>query len=569
MKPTLFGISCLLLFSFVFPPPAVAQYEDSLVSILQDELNREFNELKSKDVPPYYMDLRVIEVYSHSIQSNLGSIINRKSEHTRSIVPSIRVGDYAFDNTHTVENEFTRFGTQAVYRPLPVDNHKDAICYNIWEINNELYHAIVEEFITKQDNKDTAMEGSPGDFSREAPVKYFEPLVNKDLSQFDPSSWEERLNRYSATFKDVEGVTLGTCNFVYQPTREYFLNTEGTLIVQNKSICELSFFFICRSQEDEIIPFSRTFYARTTDKLPSEEEINTYLMEIKSTLIHLIHAPKGEPYTGPAILSAGASGVFFHEIFGHRVEGHRFDDVFNSKTFKEKIGQKVINESISVVFDPTLASFDGKDLMGHYRYDDQGITAQKVVNVENGYMKEFLMSRKPINGFTHSNGHGRSNIGLQPVARQSNMIISTSVALNMEELRKSLIKECRKQKLEYGYYFKTVSGGFTNTMNYMPDFFNIIPIEVYKIFVDGRPDELIRGVNLIGTPMIMFSEILAAGDKPEVFSGICGAESGSLPVSTVSPSILVRKIETQNQFAFKPEWPILPDPEKPIPELNK
>jgi TldD protein len=244
------------------------------------------------------------------------------------------------------------------------------------------------------------------------------------------------------------------------------------------------------------------------------------------------------------------------------------EDSFNSKTFKDKIGREVINKSISVYSDPTQSSWNGRDLIGFYKYDDQGIKAQKVMNIEEGKLKNFLMSRKPIVGFDQSNGHGRANLAMNPVARQSNLFIESNDPESFAQLKKKLLKECKRQKKEYGYYFKTVSGGFTNTMNYQPDYFNILPIEVYRIYVDGRPDELVKGVNLIGTPLIMFSEILAAGDVYEVFSGMCGAESGSVPVSTIAPAMLVRKVETQNQFSYKPDWPILPDPETEAIQQN-
>jgi len=213
-----------------------------------------------------------------------------------------------------------------------------------------------------------------------------------------------------------------------------------------------------------------------------------------------------------------------------------------------------------VISDPTLTSFKGKKLIGHYKYDDQGVKSQQVVNVDHGVLKNFLMSRKPVEGFSQSNGHGRSDVFSKPVSRQSNLLIKTDKGLSEEKLRKKLIKECKKQDKPYGYYFKTVSGGFTNTMVFTPDYFNIFPIEVYRVYVDGRPDELVRGVNLIGTPLVMFSEILAAGDSYSIFSGICGAESGMLPVTAIAPALLVNKIETQNQYTVKPEWPILPPP---------
>ncbi len=102
------------------------------------------------------------------------------------------------------------------------------------------------------------------------------------------------------------------------------------------------------------------------------------------------------------------------------------------------------------------------------------------------------------------------------------------------------------------------------TDRFSPNVFNIMPTEVYRIYVDGRPDELVRGVDLIGTPLAMFSEIEAAGDHPEVFTGYCGAESGGIPVTAISPSLFVRKIETQKKPETTGQLPVLPRPDSEI-----
>jgi TldD protein len=130
----------------------------------------------------------------------------------------------------------------------------------------------------------------------------------------------------------------------------------------------------------------------------------------------------------------------------------------------------------------------------------------------------------------------------------------------MKDLRKMLINECQKQKKPYGYFFMDVIGGFTTTDRYMPNAFNIFPTEVYRVYVDGRPDELVRGVELIGTPLAMFAEIKAADDKSEVFTGFCGAESGSVPVTAISPSLYVKRIETQKKATKQVDKAILDKP---------
>jgi predicted Zn-dependent protease len=269
-----------------------------------------------------------------------------------------------------------------------------------------------------------------------------------------------------------------------------------------------------------------------------------------------------EPFTGPAILSGQAAGVFFHEIFGHRIEGHRQKDERDGQTFAKMINQKILPEFMSVYDDPTLKKYGDTDLNGHYLYDDQGVKAQRVGVVQKGVLKKFLMCRSPIKGFSVSNGHGRAQAGRRPVSRQGNLIIESSKTVPYETLRKMLLDECKKQGKTYGLLFDNISGGFTFTGRRLPQSFNVTPITVYRVYVDGRPDELVRGVDLIGTPLTSFSKVFAAGDKHDVFNGMCGAESGRVPVSAVCPPLLTAQIEVQKKYKASDKPPVLPPPER-------
>ncbi len=246
----------------------------------------------------------------------------------------------------------------------------------------------------------------------------------------------------------------------------------------------------------------------------------------------LRHAPVVAPYAGPAILSGRASGVLFHEIFGHRIEGHRQKREEEGQTFKRKIGERVLPETFSVFFDPTTKSIAGRDLVGAYKHDNQGVKARRVAVVENGIFRRFLMSRSPIENFPISNGHGRKQPGYAPVARQSNLIVETSEPLSRDRLKEMLIDQCRNEGKEFGLYFEDIQGGFTITGRFFPNAFNVFPIMVYRIYTDGR-EELVRGVDLIGTPLTAFSRIAAADDRIGVFNGNCGAESGWVPVAVL------------------------------------
>jgi predicted Zn-dependent protease len=180
--------------------------------------------------------------------------------------------------------------------------------------------------------------------------------------------------------------------------------------------------------------------------------------------------------------------------------------------------------------------------------------------VENGILRNFLLSRSPLAGFEESNGHGRRQPGYKAVGRQGNLTVKASSTVTTERLRQMLIEEAKRQGKPFGLLFDDISGGFTLTGRDSPQSFQVTPIMVYRIYVDGRPDELVRGVDLIGTPLTSFSRIVAASDKVDVFNGFCGAESGYIPVSAVSPAILTTQIEVQKKAKSSERMPLLPSP---------
>jgi predicted Zn-dependent protease len=147
-----------------------------------------------------------------------------------------------------------------------------------------------------------------------------------------------------------------------------------------------------------------------------------------------------------------------------------------------------------------------------------------------------------------------------PTGRQGNLIVSSTKMVSDKELRKMLIDEAKKQGKPYGLYFEDISSGFAVTTRRSPQAFQVIPLVVYRVYVDGRPDELVRGVSIVGTPQAALNRILATDNKQQIFNGVCGAESGSIPVSAVAPAMLVSEIETQRQAQGNARPPILPPP---------
>jgi TldD protein len=151
-------------------------------------------------------------------------------------------------------------------------------------------------------------------------------------------------------------------------------------------------------------------------------------------------------------------------------------------------------------------------------------------------------------------------VGRMPTGRQGNLIVTSTKTVPEKELRRQLIEEAKKQGKPFGLYFEDISSGFAVTTRSSPQAFQVIPLVVYRVYVDGRPDELVRGVSIVGTPLAALKRIVATGDRSEVFNGECGAESGTVPVSAVAPAMLVSEMETQRQPQGTARPPILPMP---------
>lgn len=556
--------TAFFIFFILCGAAAWGQGKDNLLNLMKEEMNREMAVLKTRDIPAYYIDYRINEVQSSILQASFGSIVTANDNHVRVFSANVKVGSYELDNTHHESGmeiqEMPRFASINV---IPVDDDPLVIKKEMWQSTQQAYRGAMDSYKAIR----TALSSKPkkeklNDFTKEKPSVYYEDKTAELSELWNKADWESKVKKYSRLFSPAADFISAEATFRMETERKYFVSTEGSEVVQNLTYCYLFISGSIRADDGDILPLTKSYYATSPTALPTDEIIAQDVNELMRKLRLLKKAPLAEPYTGPAILYAQSAGVFFHEIFGHRVEGHRLRSEFDGQTFKEKINEQVLPKSLDVIFDPTISKYEGKQLNGFYQYDDEGIKGQRVKAVEKGILKNFLMSRTPLENFATSNGHGRSSIGMNAVSRQSNLIVENSKPVSMDDLRKMLIKECIRQNKKYGYFFRNVIGGFTTTDRYNPNAFNIFPTEVYRVYVDGRADELVRGVDLIGTPLSMFAEITAAGDTKDVFIGFCGAESGSVPVSAVAPSLFVRRIETQKKPKENQEPTLLPSPDR-------
>ncbi len=529
----------------------------SLLGTLSNELDRNFQTLKAKgDPPPYFLSYTATDVEACSVGATMGALQGTGCGHARVLDVTLRVGNPQLDNYHRVQGERPVFTSAA---QLPIEDNPGAISQPVWRETDRVYRMAAERLIKIRTSTQVqvAREDNSADFTVEKPSVYSEPAQRISFSAKD---WEDRVRKYSAAFADKPGILTSGVSVSIRRETKYLTNTEGTRLTHGRGFARLALAAQARAPDGMNLSTSETFDAEDLAGLPNDKTVLAAIERVSRQLETLRLAPVAEPFVGPAILSGRAAGVFFHEIFGHRVEGHRQKDETEGQTFTKSIGTPVLPEFLSVQFDPTRRTVNGIDLNGHYRYDDEGVPAQRVNVVEAGVLKTFLLSRSPVLTFDKSNGHGRRQPGSEVVSRQSNLIVESSKQVSDARLRAMLLDEIRRQKKPYGLYFEEVTGGYTQTRRGGLQAFAVVPIVVYRVYADGRPDEMVRGVDIVGTPLASFSKILATSNRQEVFNGYCGAESGNVPVSAVAPALLVSEIETQRKEKSPDRPPLLPRP---------
>ena len=520
---------------------------------------------ESAQQPPYFISYDVSDSYSTRITAEYGALMNSTEEHVRMGDIQVRVGSPALDNTHGTHRT-SALSTIA----LPLEDDGAALARSLWFATNRGYGNALQNYLqVKTETQVRAKEEDTSpDFSVEKPVTgALETPVTQE--PIDRKAWEARLRAMSASLRAYPDVFFDAVILTADSENDYYVSSEGAMVISPMQRVRLV--IVARTRADDGMDLFRvvTYEAHVIAGLPAQAKVDADIAAMGKNLEDLRKAPLTEPFNGPAILSGRASAVFFHEVLGHRLEGQRQRGDEEGQTFTKDIGKPILPSFLSVADDPTLSTFNGTQLSGHYDFDDEGEPARRVDLIDDGVLKTFLMSRLPIANFANSNGHGRAQTGKLPTGRQGNLIVTSSKTVSDAELRAMLIAEAKKQNKAYGLYFEDISSGFAVTQRSSPQAFSVIPLVVYRVYVDGRPDELVRGVSIVGTPQTVLNRIVATDDSPQVFNGECGAESGTIPVSAIAPAMLVSEMETQKQQQGTARPPILPPPPADVPAAKE
>jgi predicted Zn-dependent protease len=533
----------------------------AILDAMKVELERSGEELRFEDYPaPYFINYQLKDERQERVMARSGALFDENASRTRRLYVEVRVGDYAFDNTEDTSGQ--GYDEMLLYQApddAPLDDDRLALRSALWLLTDQRYKEALAAYLRVKGMRvyEAKEEEKKGSFTREEPHRHKDEVAT--LS-FDRERWS-RVARDLSALVASRGVAFdsGVEIDVRQETR-YQVNTEGTELLTDTIIYGIHVSATGRADDGMLLAHSIDFYARTESALPTEEELRKSAETMLDELEALRTAPVLEPYTGPALLLPEATGVFFHEAVGHRLEGERQDNDEEGRTFKGQIGKAVMPAFLSVYEDPTVQTEGSLQLNGHYLFDDQGVKTSRVPLVESGVLRNFILSRKPVDGFDRSNGHGRAQGNNRPVARMGNLVVETSKPVTRARLKEMLLEEARRQGKPFGLMVTSITGGSTNTTTYGYQAFKGAARMVYRVDAQTGEETLVRGVEIVGTPLASINKIVAGDDTVGVFNGYCGAESGYVPVSTVAPATLFSEIELQRSVRTRERGQILPPP---------
>lgn len=531
-----------------------------LLATMSQELDREMPILSKATPPAYFVSYILTSSDRSEVMGSNGALLSSADSHSRWLETQVRVGSYDLDNTHKVGNSNPGQGSFGM--SVPIDDAPDVLRRAMWQETDKQFRAASEGLIKINTSKEvqvqTAEEHAP-DFAREKPHTFYGPEVSVHP---DRKPWETKVRLYTRAFRESPKILNSIVTFSATGDNQYQVTSEGTRLQFGQVHYRLELFIQGKAPDGMDINRYYNFDWTNPSDAPDDKAVLAEGQVLRKELEALVAAPLVEPYAGPALLTGRATAVFFHEVFGHRAEGFRQKDINEGQTFARKVGEPILPKFLSIYDDPTERTLDkSKDiLIGYYPFDDEGTPSERVTLVDHGVLKNFEMSRQPLTGFPVSNGHGRRQIGAQPVSRQGNLIVQSSLTVTNAELRRKLVEEIKRQGKPFGLLIDDIAGGFTFTGRGQPQAFQVQPLVVYKVYADGRPDELVRGVDIVGTPLVSLTKIVATGDTMETFNGYCGAESGSVPVSASAPAILITEMEVQKKETSTDKPPILPPP---------
>jgi TldD protein len=520
--------------------------DDVVLSAMRAELERSKSQLKMDQVAaPYYIEYRVFDVDQYSAEAAYGALRSDVRSRLRYLRVVVRIGDYKQDSYFGMGKGMLDF--------LSLDNDMLALRHQLWLATDIAYKAAAESLTAKQAQlKQLTIDEPVDDFAHADPLQTIGPLAALD---FDPQPWTEMLQDAADVYKSDPQIEVSDSSLRFEAVNEFFVNSEGTVLRSGRNLYEMR--VSCSGQAPDGMSLNRNnaFVVSNIKELPSADEFVQRAKQLAVSLKELRDAPLvDEEYRGPVWFSADASASVFADLIGENVLGRKPELGKNARTtgaFATSYKTRVLPDFLSVVADPTVSTYRGQPLMGHYEIDDEGVPAQRVSLIEKGMLVNYLIGREPIRDFPRSNGHGRAPLisasapmaaGV-PAPHNSNLIITSSEPLAKDALKSKFMDLCRQRDLPYCYRVETFGP-------------NLTPRLLYRVWTKDGHEELVRGGSFgdLDTRALR-SDLIAAGDDFYVDN-----RPTHVPHSIVTPSMLFDELELKRASVSKEKLPEYPAP---------
>lgn len=584
---TLRNFSAALCCLTLAAQPARQTGADPVIEAMKAEMQRA-RALKvagGQDVP-YFFEYALDDGQQYSVVATLGGLVSERKSRNRVPRTQIRVGDYAADNSNYVLSD-ANFASRFDSGVLPQDNDLNALRHQFWLSTDRTFKSALEAMGRKRAamrNTNSDNTEPLADFWKAEPVKLIQPPV---VPVVDEAAWKARTVKLSGLFSGFPKVFASGVEFESLQTVSYLVNSEGTEIRFPDHVYFVRVRASGLAPDGMTIRDSLTLLASDPNGLPPEAELERATKAVGQNVTNLINAPVGEDYSGPVMFEGAAAAQLFGEVLGSQLAVPRRPvpepnrpAQFMPSDLEGRIGSRILPSFLTVVDDPTQREYRGRTLLGYYPVDMEGVAPKPLTVVENGTLKNYLLTRQPVKGFTASNGRARvpGNYG-HKMAGVTNLFVKSSEPVAAAELRKRLIDLVKQRSKPYGILVRKMDFPSTASLdevrrmvsgrgNQGMSSLTSSPLLVYRVYPDGR-EELVRGVRFRNLNARALRDIVAATDEQHQFDylangapmALVGFGSYIWGVSAVAPSVLFDELELERPQMELPKLPVVPPPD--------
>ncbi|HVC09002.1 MAG TPA: metallopeptidase TldD-related protein [Elusimicrobiota bacterium] len=547
MKKLFFLVAALALAA----PARAADARDKTIGAALKSAIAGAMRMKESGYPsPYYVGITATQSEDQEDDCQMGALGAHVLQKQSFVVDAVRVGSYALDN-YPLSAPGNFLGV-----PVSLDDGF-ALRYGLWRALDGDYKSAAAGFLRKEALRAVRgkAEYDTDDFSRERPRVR---LMPEPAPPWSDGLLESACRQASAAFRKAPDLLSAQSRLVESDFWSRLRDSEGSKVDFGGRYAELDISASARAPDGLEVRAGRSLVAVSSADFPSPAEIRSKAQGVLSDISLLKVARTTSPFDAPAILDSSVAGALVLAL-GERLSGEELRNPYGAQIFRGKLGTRVLPRGLTLVDDPTLASFKGVLLAGHYAYDDQGMPAQKVTLVRDGVLKNFLLSRHPVIGFAHSNGHGRGAPGYWITGFPGTLILKDRRPLDRAKMIALLRRECRRLNKPYGILAERLLSLSQNESASGEGSVRVVCEMVYLVDARTGTLTLVRDLDLVGTPLSLMNNIVGVGQDARVENSV----ADGVPVSVVAPDLLLSDIETQRSNESPQKGPILPPPDAP------